>query len=1678
MIQRLLYPPELDPQQQRDRFDPVLEGTRYGLSRELSLAIWERVCAEATDSAGRCNTEEAQRRFHEIGARLAARGGTLQAVGRTTRVRVEILGEPFDGRGVKQLAGRMPGRDTLVAVEARQRAYLEQGSEATDLGLLSAGTEIPDASEVERAVAALQGAAQMDRAVAPTAQNRVQDHRPFALRAWVPHGRERADLEMWSPRVVGEPHVTDRPETTDPRSATMALHDRLQQTFGEDARDVAFRRDDGRAGAAEAVTIGETVFLSRVGDSETLLRVGHEVAHAIQQRRGRAAGETDATAIPSGRRASLELEAEQAGQALIGGLPFAVRGAAPSRVALFRGGHEVPATSHPTEDGAQRPHPELPPEQRREQRNERSPDQLSREHGGATAASEVGPTDAPIHRDAPAGKDTGAASAPQPHDSAHRASATGGGAVAGAGPSGGTGPGVGPGAGPTASPAPEAPALDASDPGSLLSSLEHARASSLLTTLNSVQAATPQAFQSMRTQAQTEMPRIQRPTGLPPRGDSAAARERAPEASATPREPTAMPPAPSTGPQRTPDRLVHEAPAPPPVVPTQLAGGDDHAHGHEQDHAAAQDPALTRSAQSALSGIPLGTNQVSTTATEVPTVDMHGQTDPSQMDITQAGAQRDTAAAVADARRSTTQDRGEHDIFPQADPEMLEAQLVAGGAGATPREGGAATATAPDALPSEALASIDADASPILHKKIGAEHERYTTGKAEQDAAKRAAHEQTRADIAQAETEARARQTDAQTAAGGEVTTARADWQHEIDHVDQDFRTQAIAARDQHRRGIASEQQSANRRAAEYIQTAERDADQEKRKAEADAQKKKDEGKKESGGFFGWLKRKAKALIDGIKSAVNFIYDNLRKAVKAIFEAAKKLALGVIELARKAIVGLIKAFGEILKGLVKIALAAFPQLRDRILRRIDQAVQKATQLVNSIAEGLKKVVSALIDFLAKTIDSILGLIQDLYNAALTVIGMLVTGEFAELMKKRGQVVAAARTAPGQFETAAYEELLGGDLDQPLSPAELIAAGRTPPPELVQQGAGAATEAGFANQASPADGDHASGDPAAGDHADGDEPAPQPPWTESNVGVDQVAHGEELEPELVQEIQARTGGGDGTVEFGESNDDTRSLDHMLGRTGGQGAAAQPTTDGNHADASPVAQGQDAGQQPASQVGADGLSPSDRAAVKWQLMKKGLADWWSKNWPYVLAGGVLAVAGFIIANILTGGAILAALPPIMTVVGQIMMGVAILKIVEHVRDFLQKGWNGDIRGGGKSLAKGLAAGAIELIMLLTFKVGEAAVRGARLAARGVVRGAQAAARGTARAGRAAVRCLERGAEAMARSSVRVVAAIARGAQYAIRAGKVLLRGVGQAISRGVKALREFGARLLSRSRFKGFRIRIQGKQWILEGRINPWVLLADGTVQWEKSRGHGPMGSETSVRGQQGFVLGCTKADALADMLRTNPAMRDDVLALLRRTDIDREGILRGLQKLTPDEAAVISRRLRELKEVDEAVLEQMIANYRKGTGIPKGSNSGGTVAAGKAETVPPVEGGTGASPHAQSGTPHNNPRYQYPHADEDWAAVLRNHAEQTVLGDIADNLDKAIKGLIPREQVTGTIKMTVDQAVCSACRGGLDSGSAGIIKQFTTQFPNVTVMVSAAGTSELLVVKGGRILIPR
>jgi len=126
---RWLHPPEREPASPQERFDPVVEGARHGLSSELSLALWQRARAEPPDSAGRWEVERTRRRFHELAARVAARGArTSSTVGKVTLVGVEIDGVSPGTLNTDELTSRAPGRDTLVAVEARRRRALGETS--------------------------------------------------------------------------------------------------------------------------------------------------------------------------------------------------------------------------------------------------------------------------------------------------------------------------------------------------------------------------------------------------------------------------------------------------------------------------------------------------------------------------------------------------------------------------------------------------------------------------------------------------------------------------------------------------------------------------------------------------------------------------------------------------------------------------------------------------------------------------------------------------------------------------------------------------------------------------------------------------------------------------------------------------------------------------------------------------------------------------------------------------------------------------------------------------------------------------------------------------------------------------------------------------------------------------------------------------------------------------------------------------------------------------------------------------------------------------------------------------------------------------------------------------------------------------------------------------------------
>lgn len=743
-------------------------------------------------------------------------------------------------------------------------------------------------------------------------------------------------------------------------------------------------------------------------------------------------------------------------------------------------------------------------------------------------------------------------------------------------------------------------------------------------------------------------------------------------------------------------------------------------------------------AAGALSALRLPTEAVKTRVGARPVMALGGDSDPGRMARAKTDMEGQVGQGRSAAHQASSEDFGESLIAPMPDAERLTAQVE------LKEPAGLGLPQAPAvALPAELSAQVDGSTAALLQEQFAAPLLEQQVGEQAFEDKKTAAHLQATEQMDQAQAQAIQEQLGAREGASAEVSAARAGWKMQVDTVQSEAQAKATQGHAEQRGAIDAKALEANAQAQGHLDDAEKQAAAHKKEAESKAAQEKAKSQKESGGFLGWVASKAKAFVDGLKASMNDIYDGLRSIVKKVFEAAKKLAEAAIELGRKAIVAIIEGYAALLKGVLRVALAAFPKLAEAACKRIDQAKAKATELVNKAAATLKSVTSGILDFLATTLDKALGLAQSLYNGAFTLIGMVITGQWKEIVQGLKNLAESAGQAPPQFEAAAYEEVLGGDMSQPLSPMEMQLAG-LPLPEAAGGGGDLGELAG-------------------------------PPWTSENVGVEQVLSGMELSPELQDSLMEQTGG-QGELEFGHSEDAGRSMESILGLDAAQGGGAEVVAD-------------------------DGLSVSERAAAKWTIMKKGVSDWWSKNWPLVLAGGVVGTAAFIGANILSGGAVLAAVPSILAVLGPLFMGLMAVQMGGYVANYVEKGWAGDTQPAGKSLAKALAVGAIELVSYLTFKAGGAALKGAK--------------------------ALAGGAKQLAKGAVNLAK---RGVAYVIKQGKVLLKGLSNtAFGKAFKRLGAFGKGLLSKTKFKGFRIRIGGGRFVLQGKINPWVDVASGRIQ---------------------------------------------------------------------------------------------------------------------------------------------------------------------------------------------------------------------------------------------------------
>lgn len=1077
----------------REDFDPIAEGKRHGLAPEVSIALWEHVRREATNSEGVCDENAARERFAQLAELVARRGGQLGSEpGHWTQIDVasgrvppdNFLAERVPGKATLVLAeasararvafSGVPGKTTLVASHAAPevdllaesrgffrryvngglaaRARLERAIATRDhyAAVVAVGALKQDLASARRhlanglehdeglraELAALEGPAEQLLAKLP---NLSAGGRPWEL--WGPSSAEwRAAIGDDAERTDVPPADARRDEPQAPQRLPASLQGRMERAYGRRFDDVAIHRDSAEVPAGQlAMTRGRHIHLERGAVDLTATRgelvLAHELAHVAQQ---------DGRGERTGTRREIEREAARAA-------PRAVRGQT-ARIALraeataayaFSEDHEHDAneldhsaTGEATSADASA-HPMGPHVPEGAASVKPSASETTELHAAATDA------------DGEAGVEESAVSAVVPAEDAPASTPH----VAG---------------GPAAKPLKEPPNVAQAKPERGLSELRGVRPDQLGPVLGAVHAAATADVAGARAAQHANPPKMMS-TGVAHVGANGNAAAHAAPASATGKgaTPKNAPPKDHAGKDAASTAATEAAPtavAEPTAakeaaerpVKAEVPGGEAEKQakqgaateqqklaGEVVTHVASSiaawfgswsswfghhDDASAQSAQSAkmsdeesrqmassVDQIPTTAAAVSTDAGPAPELAMKGEAKASS-DRDRAAFEAKTAAAVAQDRADSRAPMGEDQIEATAPPEELTAMSVPGMPAAPPAAVMPSLASAPEEVGIVAQEQHGAEVDAALAKAsadVGTERAKHT----EQEGRVRAESD---AQLHELKSKADADQAAAREAAHAEAGAAHAQWQAEIDKHGADARQQANRKVAEGMAQVEAEEAKANAEARRHIEEGKRKAEDERAKGEKEAADAKEKAKHKSSGFWGWVSSKAKAAFDGVKKAVSSAIDACRRAVKAVIEGAKKLAMAAIELARKAINAAIRAIGQALTAISDVLLAAFPQLKARFQGLIRKAVDKATAVVNRIADGLKQAVQKALDQLGAALDRALQLLEKGINAIIDIASAVVQGAIkaaqavVEALGTWAKLIKDVATGPGAW----------------------------------------------------------------------------------------------------------------------------------------------------------------------------------------------------------------------------------------------------------------------------------------------------------------------------------------------------------------------------------------------------------------------------------------------------------------------------------------------------------------------------------------------------------------------------------------------------------------------------------------------------------------------------------------
>jgi hypothetical protein len=1015
----------------------------------------------------------------------------------------------------------------------------------------------------------------------------------------------------------------------------------------------------------------------------------------------------------------------------------------------------------------------------------------------------------------------------------------------------------------------EAPAIDSSSSGSVISSLASANPTNFAQGMQIADSAVSKAKQTEKKKAEESLPIIEQPTGL---NDTDKQTEK-----------------PTIPPEGTSPNIGITESGQPNIIETKVPLPSTPVPSENVKTASVNEPWSPEHFDFRINQLPTTDESLETSPGEKPPVDLSGEASPQQNDSNLKESNSEVEKQKEESDKATLQDFGENNMYPNIKKETLKSQYTF----SETQEWQSEKETLPQ-LSAETKVALDQKIKEAKGGEIEAEVTKQKAGESDYNSKVENEKKSGLEKIDQETQKTRKTQLEEQKKGKDQVNDERENWKEENKKIKQDFSGKSELEKSKTEKDIDSKVKETDQKVDQEYTKAKKDSKEAEDKAQKDVEDKKKEAK-EKEKEKSWWDKVTDAISDffnALKKAVSFIFDTLRKAVKVIIEAAKTLVKGFIELARKFVVGLIKAFAEILKGFVKLALAAFPKLAEKICKAIDKAVEKTVEVINKLAEGLKKVCDFILDSIGKAIDFVLSIYEKVINAILKALEFITVG-IIKIMHGIANMVEAIYNSPDHFLGQATEEFLGTDVTQPLPMGQ------------------ERTQEEYDNLMAKANNTN----DTIADENKNNELLSKTSITEDDVSVPVLSNAE-LSPGMLQYINSLPPGehvlyeqdGDGTglsaMQSGFVNSE-QSIEpsNQIDIKGGS------TFDGDRLKVGPD-----------DKVGP--LTTGERTIIVFErigsAIKKMVSEWWEKNKVYIIAGAVVAALALIAAIILTGGAILGAIPPLLEGIMLLLtvwsLAESIPKIKDNITNYAVKSFNGFIIPGAKHFARAFAIAAMEII--------------------GLIPGAKAGLKGT----KSVINILKKeglaGLKTAAKTSIKtmvktqaqwgkkVFKTAISGAKKTISKGKYILQGLSKGVVSGFKKVDDLIIYFKKAySYLKKIRLRIMGLYWQIGIKINPdFIVLMEGKLETRSFKslkeagieGRKTIGKTIKIEGKDALIIAQKEGKLMAGFLN-NPELLEAFTKLTQT--LPSEQVVRSLSRFTKlEEFKDALRIFEELKDV--------------------------------------------------------------------------------------------------------------------------------------------------------------------